>query len=435
MTSKKRTASALVLGTTVALLAAGCAGGTAPGGLDNVQTITWWHNSTTGVAKDYYDQVANDFEKAHPGVNVEVTALEHSDMLARLAATLGSSDPEQVPDVFMSRGGGELQNEVADGVTKDLTKVAAPELAKISQFTSDYTIKGKTYALPYSMGIVGFYYNADLFAQAGITDVVPNPTIDQFYSWIAKLQAAHITPLSVGAGDKWPASHYWFYNVARECTRDTINHAVDTKNYGDPCFIKAGQDLQALLGKKPFNTGYMNTVAQEGPSSASGLLANGQVAMELAGHWEPGILGGLRPDGKAPDSLKWFAYPTFPGELGDPTDQVGGGDAWEVSTSAPPAAVELAKYLLSDKVQQGFAALNMGLPTNPAASNSVAFPTLKDVVAVRDKVGKVPQLYLDTRLGTSIGDPLVAAIANVFGGTGDPQSIVDALNTAANAAK
>lgn len=432
MTTTKRAASALALGATFALLA-GCATSGAPGGLDKVQTITWWHNSTTGDAYEYYEQVAIDFEKLHPGVNVEVTAIPHEDMLARLDTTLDSKDAEQVPDVFMSRGGGELRGEVAAGVTRDLTKVAADELSKISGFTDAYTVDGKTYALPFTVGIVGFYYNADLFAQAGITDVVPNPTIEQFNGWVDKLKAAGITPLSVGAGDKWPASHYWFYNVTRECARSTIDAAVEAKSYSDPCFLKAGEDLQALLAKQPFNENMMTTNAQTGESSASGLLANGRVAMELAGHWEPGILGGLRPDGQAPGFLKWFAYPTFPGQLGDPKDQVGGGDAWEVSTSAPDIAVDLAKYLLSDKVQQGFAALNLGLPTNPAAADSVAFPALKDVVAVRDKIGQVPQLYLDTRLGKPVGDPLVAAIADVFGGSGNAQGVVDALNAAAQA--
>ncbi|ACZ29224.1 extracellular solute-binding protein family 1 [Xylanimonas cellulosilytica DSM 15894] len=432
MTTTKRAASALALGAAIALLASGCAGRAAPGGLDNVQTITWWHNSTQTAAKDYYDKVANDFERDHPGVNVEVTALEHSDMLARLDATLESDDPEQVPDVFMSRGGGELEGEVAAGVTRDLTKVAAEELAKISRFTNDYTVDGKVYALPYSMGIVGFYYNTDLFEQAGITEVNPSPTIDEFNGWIDQLQAAGIPPISVGAGDKWPAAHYWFYNVVRECTYDTVEAAIASKSYADPCFLRAGESLSALVAKQPFNEGYATTAAQEGPTSASGLLANGQVAMELAGHWEPGLVGGLRADGTVPDTLSWFAYPTFPGQAGDPLDQMGGGDAWEVSTSAPDVAVDLAKYLLSDEVQKGFAELNMGLPTNPAAADSIAFPALQDLVAVRDKASRAPQLYLDTRLGSKIGDPLVAEIYKVFTGESGAQQVVDAINAAAN---
>ncbi|WP_425955353.1 extracellular solute-binding protein [Xylanimonas sp. McL0601] len=430
MTRKMRAAAVVALGAVIATLASGCARSHAPGGLDDVQNITWWHNSATGSGKDYYDKVATDFEKLHPGVNVEVQAMEHADMLTRIDAAIKSDDPEQIPDVFMSRGGGELKNEVKQGFTRDLTKVAKEELAKVGRFTDQYTIDGKTYALPFSMGIVGVYYNADLFAKAGITDVSPTPTIDEFNGYIDKLKAAGITPLSVGAGDKWPAAHYWYYNVVRECAFDTVESAIADKDYSDPCFLKAGEDLQSLIAKQPFNEGLMTTGAQEGPTSASGLLARGQVAMELAGHWEPGVTSGLTDDGKTPGFLKWFAYPTFPGEAGDPKDQMGGGDAWEVSTTAPDMAVELAKYLLSDEVQKGFAALNMGLPTNPAATDAIENPALRDLVDVRDAGGKT-QLYLDTRLGSAIGDPMNNAIQQMFAGQPGPQQVVDAITAAA----
>ena len=32
-----------------------------------------------------------------------------------------------------------------------------------------YQIDGKQYGLPYSLGVVGLWYNKDLFTQAGIT--------------------------------------------------------------------------------------------------------------------------------------------------------------------------------------------------------------------------------------------------------------------------
>ena len=43
---------------------------------------------------------------------------------------------------------------------------------------------------------------------------------------------------------------------------------------------------------------------------------------------------------------------------------------------APDEAVEFVKYLLSDEVQQGFAENDMGLPTNPAATELGADPAL-----------------------------------------------------------
>lgn len=110
MTRKIRAGAFVALGATIALLA-GCAGsGSANGGGDttaaaknaDAKTITWWHNSNTGEGKDYYDQVAKDFE-AETGVHVEVSAMQHEDMLTKLAAALQSGDPDQIPDVFMSR--------------------------------------------------------------------------------------------------------------------------------------------------------------------------------------------------------------------------------------------------------------------------------------------------------------------------------------------
>ena len=90
--------------------------------------------------------------------------------------------------------------------------------------------------------------------------------------------------------------------------------------------------------------------------------------MEMQGHWEPGVMQGLTDDGQGlGDKTGWFPFPAVEDGAGDPAAQLGGGDAWAVSESAPDEAVEFVKYLLSDEVQKGFAENDMGLPTNPAA--------------------------------------------------------------------
>ena len=77
---------------------------------------------------------------------------------------------------------------------------------------------------------------------------------------------------------------------------------------------------------------------------------------------------------------------------------LGGGDAWAVSEDAPDDAVEFVKYLLSDEVQKGFAELDMGLPTNPAATGSVTTRPSARLLKVRDEAPYV-QLYFDTAFG------------------------------------
>jgi raffinose/stachyose/melibiose transport system substrate-binding protein len=259
--------------------------------------------------------------------------------------------------------------------------------------------------------------------------------MNDLYDVIGKLKAAGITPLSVGAGDKWPAAHYWYYASVRTCSQDVLKQAVKDLDFSDPCFVKAGDVVEALIAKKPFNPGFLTTPAQEGATSASGLLATDKVAMELQGHWEPGVMQGITDDGKGlGEATGWFPFPTVDGGAGDPAAQLGGGDAWAVSKKAPDVAVEFVKYLLSDQVQQGFAKNDMGLPTNPAATGSVSDPALAELLKVRDAAPYV-QLYFDTAFGESIGGAMNDSIALMFAGKATPQDIVKATQQAADEEK
>lgn len=144
---------------------------------------------------------------------------------------------------------------------------------------------------------------------------------------------------------------------------------------------------------------------------------------------------GLTDDGQGlGDQTGWFPFPAVEDGAGDPTAQLGGGDAWAVSESAPDEAVDLVKYLLSDDVQQGFAENDMGLPTNSAASGSVSDPALADLLQVRDASPYV-QLYFDTAFGASIGGAMNDEIALLFAGEASPQDVVDATQEAADQEK
>ena len=165
--------------------------------------------------------------------------------------------------------------------------------------------------------------------------------MDELSATVDKLKAAGIEPVSVGAGDKWPAAHYWYYLALRECPQQVLQDAVKSLDFSNPCFIKAGEDLQKVIAVKPFNKGFLSTPAQTGPGSASGLLATGKVAMEMQGHWEPGVMQGLTEDKKGlGEDTGWFAFPSVVGGQGDQSAALGGGDAWGVSRTprTPPSS-------------------------------------------------------------------------------------------------
>ncbi|WP_134739070.1 extracellular solute-binding protein [Nocardioides sp. 503] len=428
MRSKTRRAALAVLSAGTLLLAAACGGDDSSEADES--TITWWHNSNNEPGKGYYEQVAKDFEADHPGVDVQVSAMAHEDMVDKLAAAFQSGD---LPDVYMERGGGELADHVEAGLVRDLSDDAADEVEKIGGSVAGWQVDDKTYALPFSLGVVGFWYNKEQFEQAGITELPI--TMDDLYDVIDKLKAADLTPLSVGAGDKWPAAHYWYAAALRSCPEEVLTDAVGSLDFSDDCFERAGDVVEELIETEPFNAGFLSTPAQEGATSASGLLATGKVAMEMQGHWEPGVMQGLTDDGKGlGDKTGWFPFPEVDGGEGDPAAQLGGGDAWAVPEGSPDVAVDLVRYLLSDEVQTGFAENDMGLPTNPAATGAVSDPALAQLLEVRDAAPFV-QLYFDTAFGESVGGAMNDEIALMFAGKASPDDVVSATQQAADEEK
>lgn len=392
---------------------------------DEPVTIEWWHNSNNPPGRDVYEQAAEDFMAANPNVTININAQAHEDMVTRLEAAMQAGD---MPDVFMERGGGELLAKVDAGLIRDITDDAAETIDTLGGSVAGWQVNGRTYALPFSLGVVGFWYNTDLFEEAGISE--PPETLDDWIAAVGALKDAGIEPVSVGAGDAWPAAHYWYYAVLRQCDQEVLAEALANLDFSDECFVRAGETVQTIVEAEPFNAGFLTTVAQEGPTSASGLLATGKVAMEMQGHWEPGVMQGLTEDGEGlGEQTGWFPFPSVPGGEGDPAAVLGGGDAWAVSADAPDAAVDFIEYLLSDEVQRAFAENSMGLPVNPSATQYVADPAMAELLEVRDNA-PYAQLYLDTFFGQSVGGALNEAVVELFAGQASPQDVIDALQEA-----
>jgi raffinose/stachyose/melibiose transport system substrate-binding protein len=441
---RMRTSAALLVGST--LLLAACGGGSSNGSTTTSSgagtsvgtsssttpasssggpkvTLTWWHNATQDPLKGYFQQVADAYTKLHPNVTFKIQPIQNETIQTKITVALQSNNP---PDIFQQWGGGDLATQVKSGKVQDITASTADTIKAIGGSAAGWTVNGKQYGLPYSVGIVGFWYRPDLFKQAGITGT---PTsMDDLYADITKLKAAKITPIVVGGKDKWPDAFYWGYFAVRECSQATIQKATQTIDFSDPCFIKAGEDVQKLLGAKPFQAGFLGTPAQQGAGSSAGQVANGKAAMELQGHWNSGVIGGLTPDKKPLPGTKlaWFGFPAVTGGAGAPDASFGGGDGFSCSAKAPPACADFLNFLLNAENQKAFAATGTGLPVTPDAESAVTDATLKGVLDFRDKSSFV-ELYFDKALPTAIGSALNDEVSNMFAGGSSPKKIVDAV--------
>jgi raffinose/stachyose/melibiose transport system substrate-binding protein len=389
-------------------------------------TLVWWHNQTVGPGVKLWPQVAAEFHKLHPDITIKPVALQNEQFTTKIPIALQSGNP---PDIFQNWGGGQLVDQVKAHEVADLTKYVAPWIKSIGGSAAGWQVGGKQYAVPYNVGVVGFWYNKELFAKVGIK--APPTTWPDLLSDVSKLKAAGITPISIGSKDRWPDAFYWDYLAVKLCSKSVIQQSAVTYNFSDPCWAKAGTYTKQLLEAQPFQDGFLATPAQQGATSSAGLLANGKAAMELQGHWDPGTMAGLTPDQKVPSFLGWFPFPNVPGSKALPGSLLGGGDGYACSVKAPqPQCAQFLAYLDSPSVQNRIGSTNLGLPVRKGTENSVKDPNLRTVLKFRSSSPFV-QLYLDIAFSQSIGQALDSAIADQFAGKATPQQVVQKIAAAA----
>ncbi|MHC9045544.1 extracellular solute-binding protein [Microbacterium saperdae] len=426
MNSTRRSlVSAAALAAVGALALSGCTASTPDDGGDSAMTL--WHNSTTGPGVQFWEDTVADFEKANPGVTIDIQSIQNEDLDGKLQTALNSGD---APDIFLQRGGGKMAAMVKAGQLKDLTDVisgpAAEEIPDAAY--SANSLDGKRYAMPVAVLPGGLFYSQDLFDAAGITE---NPTtLDELETATEKLKAAGTAPIALGAKDAWPAAHWYYWLALRECSDDTLAKAADEMNFDDDCWVRAGEDLQAFAETKPFNDGFLTTTAQQGAGSSAGLIANHQAGMELMGAWNPGVIGSLTPDQKPLADLAWFPFPEVDGGEGLPGSMMGGVDGYSCSVDAPDACVDFLNYLGTSEVQTAYYKAFNAPPVNTVAQEAVTEPYLQSILEAYNAAPYASQ-WLDTVYGQNVGNALNVAVVNMLAGQGTPEDIVKAVQDAA----
>ena len=393
------------------------------------KTITVLHVSDNAAQKAIWDQIAKDYNAAHPGVNVQFKYLENEAFKAKLPTMLQAD--ESRPDLFYSWGGGVMQAQEKAGFLKDVTKDVASWESELSPTAVDaFKVDGKVVGVPFEVGEVVFYYNKKLFEKAGVKaeDI---KSWDDFLGAVKKLKAAGITPLDVGAGEKWPMHFYYSYLVMRIGGEHALADAKAGKDGGfkNPTFVEAGKRLQELAALEPFQPGYLSTKHAE----LAGIFGDGKAAMDLMGQWLLGMQAPNSTSGKglAQEDIGILSFPVLPGGKGKATDTLGGINGWLVSKSAPPEAVDFLKFFSQEKYAKEEAAKAAYIPVVKGAETAFTDPLFKRLA---DDLAKTTyhQNYFDQDLGPSVGRVINDVSVAVAAGQMTPDAAAAAIQEAAD---
>jgi len=391
-------------------------------------TITWWHISTAEEHKALWQKLADEYMAEHPNVNIEITVLENEAFKTKLTTVMQSGEP---PDIFQSWGGGVMNEYANAGLLKDITAdLDADGGAWRDTFAPGalgvYAYKGENYGVPWDMGMIGFWYNKDLFAQAGID--APPTTWTEFIEDVQKLKAAGITPIALGEGDKWPGMHMWAYLVTRLGGKANFEGALlRTGSFTDEPFVQAGVMLQELVALEPFQDGFLG--ATYGDEATA--MGNGKAAMELMGQWAPAVEKDNSEDKQGiGDALGWFPFPAVEGGAGDPNDAVGGGNGFAIGKNASPEAVDFVKYLTSADAQVQLAEINVAIPVVKGGEAGMSDPLM---IQLQEQLAKAQyfQLYYDQALPPAMGSVINDSTQGLFAGTLTPEEAAQAIEDSA----
>lgn len=388
-------------------------------------TIEWWHISKDDPGKTLFKGIADAYMAAHPNVTINITVLENEAFKTKLATQMQSGTP---PDLFQSWGGGTMAAQADAGMLKDITAdVASWKDTVNAGAMSIYAYNGKQYGVPWDMGMIGFWYNKKLFADAGIS--APPTTWDELLSDMTKLKAKGVAPLAIAGKDMWPSMHLWTYLVLRIGGAEALQQMIQSGDWNTDACKAAGDAVLKLNDLKPYQDGYKSATYD----NEAAAVGNGKAAMELMGQWAPGVqvADSTSKQGLGTD-LGWFPFPAVTGGAGAATDGVGGGNGIAVGKNAPPEAVDFLKFFSSvDNANS----LNSSTPPTALSpvigtESTVTDPNLQAVLAGRNAANFI-QLYLDQATSPAMGTAINEATVALFLGQSTPEKVCQAITDAA----
>jgi ABC-type glycerol-3-phosphate transport system substrate-binding protein len=368
-------ASALILGL------AACSGDSDDGqnqtgdGQVEITFATWWAYADDALIQKFTDQ--------HPDikVNLQFTAIDGYPSKIQAEASAGT-----LPDVFSAQGsylvemakGGQLldlqealKTAPYDGSAATWREAFNPVLITSTNVPMEaYEENGEVFALPFGALSVAGLYNKDIFKEVGIE---PPTSFADLLSNCQAIKAAGYIPMSL-TGSVWLD---WWFNLAWDQTmrgKDKANFSAS-----DPAYIKGIENVQLLAEAGCWDPSQITTDID----AETSLFLQGKTAqfITVPENFLLTIIDGVKFD------LGSYVLPGISPDAKAPVHTLGGGTntvAVSANSKQQEAAIEFAKFLMSEEVQGSLAKTMYTIPS---------------VQMEMDTSNVIMQAYLDATLG------------------------------------
>lgn len=421
-----RTAAALAVGALGLAGLAGCAGQTGATKLDTKADVklTWWTGQDADASK-LLQKLADEFEKDHPNVTIDVSpgASSTEELLQKLSAGFAGNS---YPDISYSFGSWASQLE-GSGRTLDITDQVSDPDVKWDEFSeaARKTVQpsgDKTIGFPAIVDNISLIYNTKLFEDAGVALPTEDWTWDDFRDAAKKITDASTETYgyaySVSGSEEttwqfWP--HLW----------QNGGEILD----GDKAAFDSEAGVKSLEFLKSMAVDDKSVYLDQTDTKFGQLFAAGRIGMMTSGPWQ---LFDLKKAGTP------YGVVQLPGTDGEHTT-VSGPDIWALfdhkDVNRAHWAYEFTKWLTSAEQDERWNVEIGNLPLRSSEIDSAAFqkqvetyPGL-DIMAANAENATVARPTVKGYVGLS--EAVGSAISHVLQGDGDAK---DELKKAAEKA-
>ncbi len=339
--------------------------------------------SSDPVPRAFEESMVAAWNEAHPDMPVQHSIINHEDFKQAIRAYLIA---EPAPDVLTWFAGNRARFFIDRGLIMDISDMWEAEGFDDSYapgFNALATVGEGKYFLPTSYYWWAIYYRPSLFEKAGI-DGEPE-TFDQLLDACDKLNAAGITPFTIGARFRWPAAAWFDYlNMRTNGPEFHVNLMLLKESYLDERLQATFANWQKLIDRKCF---------VESPAALDWQEAVDDMVQERAAMY---LMGGFIVDSypdEMEDDLDFFRFPII-----DPAIPVGEDaptDGYFIAAQArnPEGAKAFLAYLGSKEYQQA-AFEQMGrLPTRTDVDISGATPPVQKGIQLIQSADYIAQFF------------------------------------------
>lgn len=338
------------------------------GGQTEITFATSWVG--VSVATEWFQDRLEAFNKEYGDtIKVNVEEIAGDQAYVDKMKVLYSSDA--LPDVIAT-GGYNLIDTMKDKFV-DLTPYI-DEAWKNSIDESCWDVNsrdGKIYGAPISKQVIGYFYNKELFEQAGIDK--PADTWDEFFQDCDKLKEAGVTPLSMDTADSgWVTSLMLGAMIGQTDEGEKFMNTRLPNDYNNDDFISAAANIQ-----KMFNN-YTSSDAIGGAyENAAGNFFTEQTAIIANGPWM--ISDFYDTDQVEEGFADKIGVAAFPGNVMYDAGKIGFNIASKTEEKTK-AAVTFVKFMTNEDSQRSNLEITGEIPCMKGVTSDKVRPLVQETI-------------------------------------------------------